>query len=68
MNWTLIAIFTAIGIVGSFLGARVGREVSNESLKKGFAAFLVVMGLYVLATNVPKVLHPSQAAEAQLRH
>lgn len=68
MNWTLIAIFTAIGIVGSFLGARVGKNISNDSLKRGFAGFLVVMGVYVLATNVPKVLNPSQAAAAQLRH
>jgi uncharacterized membrane protein YfcA len=68
MNWTLIAIFTAIGIVGSFLGARVGKNVSNESLKRGFAGFLVVMGLYVLATNVPKVLSPPVAAQAHLGH
>ncbi|GGO38229.1 sulfite exporter TauE/SafE family protein [Deinococcus humi] len=68
MNWTLIALFTIIGIVGSFLGARVGKSISNDSLKRGFAGFLVVMGVYVLATNVPKVLNPSQAATAQLRH
>lgn len=68
MNWTLIAIFTVIGILGSFLGARVGRKVSNEGLRRGFAGFLVVMGLYVLATNVPKVLNPAPAAETQLRH
>ncbi|GBF04494.1 membrane protein [Deinococcus aerius] len=68
MNWSLILIFAVIGILGSFLGARVGRKVSNEGLRRGFAAFLVVMGVYVLATNVPKVLHPSPTAEAQLRH
>ncbi|KEF34673.1 permease [Deinococcus sp. RL] len=67
MHWDLIVIFTAIGILGSFLGARLGKNLSNERLKRGFAGFLVVMGLYVLATNVPKVLNPP-AAEAQLRH
>lgn len=67
MNWSLILLFAGIGILGSFLGARVGQKVSNEGLRKGFAAFLVVMGVYVLATNVPKVLHPSPTAEAQLR-
>lgn len=66
LHWDLIVIFTALGILGSFLGARMGRKVSNESLRKGFAGFLVVMGLYVLATNVPRVLNPS-AAEATLR-
>lgn len=68
MNWTLIALFTAIGIAGSFLGAWLGRKVSNDSLKRGFASFLVVMGLYVLATNVPRVLNPPVAAHAHLGH
>jgi len=62
MHWDLILIFTVIGIVGSLLGARLGKSVSNDSLKRGFAGFLVVMGLYVLATNVPKVLNPPVAA------
>ncbi|GGL98919.1 sulfite exporter TauE/SafE family protein [Deinococcus aerophilus] len=65
MNWGLIGLFTAIGIAGSFLGARVGKNISNASLKRGFAGFLVVMGLYVLATNVPKVLHPAPSIEAR---
>lgn len=56
MDWTLIAVFTAIGVAGSFLGSQLGKKVSNEALRKGFAMFLVVMGLYVLATNIPKVL------------
>lgn len=64
MNWSLIGLFTVIGIVGSFFGARLGKNISNDSLKRGFAGFLVVMGLYVLATNIPKVLHPTTAAEA----
>ncbi|UBV44147.1 sulfite exporter TauE/SafE family protein (plasmid) [Deinococcus taeanensis] len=65
VNWGLIGLFTIIGIAGSFLGARVGKNISNDSLKRGFAGFLVVMGAYVLATNVPKVLHPTPVAEAR---
>lgn len=68
LHWNLILMFTVIGILGSFLGARLGKKVSNESLKRGFAGFLVVMGLYVLATNVPKVLSPPVAAQAHLGH
>ncbi|GGB56028.1 sulfite exporter TauE/SafE family protein [Deinococcus soli (ex Cha et al. 2016)] len=65
VHWNLILIFTTIGIAGSFLGARVGKNVSNDALKRGFASFLVVMGLYVLATNVPKVLNPPPAVESR---
>ncbi|GAA5512461.1 hypothetical protein Dcar01_01175 [Deinococcus carri] len=66
LHGSLILVFTAIGILGSFLGARLGKSVSNDGLKRGFAGFLVVMGLYVLATNVPRVLSPPVAAQARL--
>ena len=68
LHWTLILVFTVIGILGSVLGARLGKRVSNASLKRGFAGFLVVMGLYVLATNLPRILTPPVAAQAHLGH
>ncbi|RJF71896.1 sulfite exporter TauE/SafE family protein [Deinococcus cavernae] len=59
LHWPLILIFAAIGIAGSWLGSRLGQKVSNTALRKGFAAFLVVMGAYVLGMNAPKILHAS---------
>lgn len=51
MNWPLILIFAAIGIAGSFAGGFAGQYVPQAKLKRGFAAFLVVMGLFVLWQN-----------------
>ena len=56
MDWTLIGVFTVIGVIGSFIGSTLSKRISNTALRKGFAVFLVVMGLYVMATNLPKVL------------
>jgi uncharacterized membrane protein YfcA len=64
INWTLILLFTAIGIAGSVLGSKLNSRVSNEGLRKGFAVFLVVMGVYVLGTNVPRVLVPTAPVQA----
>lgn len=66
MHWNLIGLFIVIGIAGSFLGTRLGKTIPNNILKKGFAGFLVVMGLYVLATNMPRVISPPPIA-AQAR-
>lgn len=66
LHWPLIAIFAAIGIAGSLVGSRVGKKVSGQSLRRGFASFLLVMGLYVMATNLPKVLHPEGTTQAVL--
>jgi uncharacterized protein len=63
MHWTLIGLFIVIGVAGSFLGARIGKSVSNTGLKRGFAGFLVLMGFYVMATTLPKVLNPVPHAQ-----
>lgn len=52
VNWELLAIFTVIGIIGSFVGGRVGRYVPQKSLKRGFGFFLIVMGIFILGTNL----------------
>ena len=53
-------------MLGSLAGARIGRNVSNAGLRRGFAGFLVVMGVYVLVTSAPKLLRPAPAQAAHL--
>lgn len=52
VNWELLAIFTAIGIIGSFVGGRLSRRIPQKALKRGFGYFLVVMGIYILGSNI----------------
>ncbi|GGS37413.1 sulfite exporter TauE/SafE family protein [Deinococcus knuensis] len=66
LHWPLILTFGLIGVGGSLLGSRLNGRVSNVALRRGFAAFLVVMGSYVLATNAPRVLHPAPPQAAVL--
>jgi uncharacterized membrane protein YfcA len=48
LDWTAIALFTAIAFVGVAIGSRLARHVSPQGLRKGFAGFLLVMGALVL--------------------
>jgi uncharacterized membrane protein YfcA len=48
LDWTAIALFTAIAFVGVAIGSRLARHVSPQGLRKGFAGFLLVMGAFVL--------------------
>lgn len=66
LHWPLILGFAGIGILGSWLGTRLGRRVSGAGLRRGFAAFLVLMGGYVLATNLPRVLHPQPRGQVSV--
>jgi uncharacterized membrane protein YfcA len=47
-DWTSIALFTAIALVGVAIGSRLVRHVSQTQLRRGFAVFLLVMGALVL--------------------
>lgn len=49
--WGLMSLFTALAVAGSFAGAYLARFVSQHALKRGFAAFLVVMALFILYEN-----------------
>lgn len=52
VDWSLLALFSAIGILGSFIGNRAGKYLSQAHLKKGFAIFLVLMGGYMIYMNI----------------
>jgi uncharacterized membrane protein YfcA len=52
VRWDLVAILAAVGVVGSLVGNRIGGRVPQARLRKGFAVFLVVMGVYILTRSV----------------
>jgi len=56
IHWNLVLVFSGIGIVGSFIGGRVGAYVPQARLKRGFAVFLVIMGVVILGQNVMEML------------
>ena len=56
INWGLAAAVTAAAIVGSFAGGRLAGRVPAELLRKSFGWFVVVMGVFVLAQQLPAQL------------
>lgn len=53
LEWTLVLVVTASAVSGSFLGARLGRGLSPDSLRRGFAWFVLAMGLFLLGKQLP---------------
>ena len=56
INWTLALVVTVAAVGGSFVGARLAGRVRPELLRKGFAWFVVVMTVFILSQEVPKLL------------
>lgn len=56
LDWTVLAVFIVVGILGSIIGGRLGGRVPELALKRGFATVLVVVSAFVLWQNVPLVV------------
>lgn len=55
LDWSVIAVVTALGVVGSFAGSRIAGRVDQHKLRKVFGLFLIVMGVYILIRTLPSV-------------
>ena len=49
--WGFVAVFTLVAVAGSVAGTALGRTVPAAALKRGFAVFLVLMGLFIIYSN-----------------
>lgn len=58
VDWQLIGIFALIGVAGSFVGNRLSQRVPQAALRKGFAVFLLAMGVFILYKEAPAALAP----------
>jgi len=48
IDWTFLSLFTAMAVIGIFLGNYLTRFISGQKLKKGFGWFVLVMAVYIL--------------------
>lgn len=56
VNWETIGLFVVVGVVGSLLGKLISGRINPVALRRGFAGFLVVMGVFVLTMEGRTVL------------
>ena len=56
LDWRTLFIVTAIGIAGSVIGGRFAKRIAQEKLRRWFGAFLIAMGIYILARSLPAAL------------
>ena len=47
IDWVFLMIFTAISLVGIFIGSYLGNFIDGNKLKKGFGYFIFVMAIFV---------------------
>ena len=48
IDWTFLLSFTAVSVVGIFIGSYLSNFIDGKKLKKGFGYFVLLMGIYII--------------------
>lgn len=56
IDMALITSFVLAGMAGTFFGVEMGRRISPEMLRKGFAGFVIVLAVFLLIDNMGKLV------------
>ncbi|GAB2811675.1 sulfite exporter TauE/SafE family protein [Actinocorallia aurea] len=59
IDWSLALMVTAAAVVGSLIGSRFAGRIPQDTLRKAFGWFVVVMGVFVLSQQVPSAVWTS---------
>lgn len=52
VDWTFLAIFSALAVAGIFLGSYLSNFIPGKKLKPAFGWFVLVMGVYILTKEL----------------
>jgi uncharacterized membrane protein YfcA len=56
VDWHIVAVFSAVGVIGSLVGGSLAGVIPQRTLKRIFAMFLVGMAAYILVRQAPRVM------------
>lgn len=56
VDWTLLSLFTIVAVAGILAGTLLVRHVSQQTLRRSFAGFLMAMGAFILVLNIDVLL------------
>jgi len=54
-DWMAILVFTSAGLLGTFSGMKLSRQLSSSKLQKAFAVFVIALAIFLLIDNLPKL-------------
>jgi uncharacterized membrane protein YfcA len=54
LDWPTLAIVSALGIAGTIVGGSIANRLPQQTLKRWFGVFLIIMGLYIFGRSAPQ--------------
>jgi uncharacterized membrane protein YfcA len=52
IDWIFLLIFSALSIVGIFIGSAFADKINSQRLKRGFGWFVLAMGVFILLNEI----------------
>lgn len=52
IDWTFLLSFTAVSVIGIFIGIYLNKFIDGAKLKKAFGWFVLVMGVYIIGKEL----------------
>ena len=52
IDWKFLCSFSAVSIVGIFIGIYLNKFINETQLKKGFAYFVLLMATFILVKEI----------------
>lgn len=52
IDWNFLLIFTAIAVIGIFIGTKLSTYIASQKLKPAFGWFVLIMGVYILGKEL----------------
>ena len=52
LDWKILLLFTALAIIGIYLGGLWAEKIPGKTLKKWFGWFVVLMGIYIIVKEL----------------
>ncbi|NML50810.1 sulfite exporter TauE/SafE family protein [Streptomyces sp. R302] len=62
IDWNLALLVTGAAVAGSLIGSRFAGRIPQDTLRKAFGWFVVVMGVFVLSRQLPTAIWVSPLA------
>lgn len=56
IDWSVISVVTFTSILGMLVGTYLGRKVSPQNLRRGFAWLVIAMGIFVIAKQASMLI------------
>jgi uncharacterized membrane protein YfcA len=56
MDWSFLVLISVLAVVGILIGSQVAKKMETKILRKAFAWFVLVMGIFIFVKEIYGVL------------